>query len=444
MKRPAFRGFLLGTGILGFGAAVMLLLFSMKEPPAEASAGSTERSLTVTTISAVPRDIPVTLKGYGEVRPLRSAAIAPQVSGAVVEVHPKLVVGGTVQEGATLFEIDPRTYQMRVSEAKAVEAQWETAVKRLKTEETNDRARLDTLERTRELARAKFLRAKTLLTEQIGNQSEVDSAEQQLNNTADFVDLLERELNVYPIRIEEARQSLAVATAKCDQAELDLARTRVKAPFDAHISGLSIELGNSAVAGEPAVTLSDDSILEILVKLDARDARQWLRFDETSDQENTGWFTALHLAECSVAWTEDAEGHHWSGTLHRVEDFDSASRTLTVAVRVDTNEARLHDGAGLPLVAGMFCEVTIAGETMRDVYELPQQVVTVDDTVFLSANDRLRAVPVTILRRELDTVYVSQGISPGDRIITTRLISPLENTLLKERDTNALLNEVNE
>jgi hypothetical protein len=92
----------------------------------------------------------------------------------------------------------------------------------------------------------------------------------------------------------------------------------------------------------------------------------------------------------------------------------------------------------LPLVEGMFCTVDIPGWTMRDVYRLPRQAVSFENKVYLvNANNRLETADVRVERIEGDYVYIGQGLNPGDTVILTRLIDPLENTLLEIADTAA-------
>lgn len=103
---------------------------------------------------------------------------------------------------------------------------------------------------------------------------------------------------------------------------------------------------------------------------------------------------------------------------------------MTVVVAIPAREAHGNSERSFPLVAGMFCEVSIPGRTMRDVYALPQVAVSVDDTVAMAKENRLSTAQVQVLRIEGDTVYIQGPIEPSDLIITTRLINPLENTLL--------------
>jgi len=86
----------------------------------------------------------------------------------------------------------------------------------------------------------------------------------------------------------------------------------------------------------------------------------------------------------------------------------------------------------LPLVEGMFCTVRIPGKQLKNVVRLPRWAVTFDNTVYIvNGENRLKTIPVTVARTEGETIYVSAGLNPGDTVITTRLIDPLENALLE-------------
>ena len=119
MRRLIVRSLVLGALVLGVGVGGMLLMFSMRKAPAEATAPKEERSIRVTAIDAIPEDVVVHIAGYGQTRPIRTVAIAPQISGSVIEVHPNLVVGGLVQKNELLFAIDARTYQTELAETEA-------------------------------------------------------------------------------------------------------------------------------------------------------------------------------------------------------------------------------------------------------------------------------------------------------------------------------------
>ena len=79
----------------------------------------------------------------------------------------------------------------------------------------------------------------------------------------------------------------------------------------------------------------------------------------------------------------------------------------------------------------MFCTVKISGKFIKNVIKLPIWTVNFENSVYLVKENRLKTIPVKVVRTEDDYVYVSDGLTPGDMVITTRLVNPLENILLE-------------
>jgi multidrug efflux pump subunit AcrA (membrane-fusion protein) len=416
--------------VLAAGTIGMSRLAGSKKPPATAK--SEERALRVEAIRLQPTDAPVVITGYGEVHALKVVPISPEVSGAIVEIHPHLNVGEVIPSGETLFKIDARNYDAAAKEAQANVMQWENAVKRLEKQYAVDRQRLHTLQRNRDLAELAFRRLRDLFRkDRVGTRSGVEKAEQAFNTTTDRVDQMKQALALYPIQIEEAQNSLASARARLSVAAANLDRCTVATDFDARVKSVFIERGQYVAPGQQALTLADDAMLEIHVPIDSRDASRWLQFNGHRSQGGAAWFAGLVPVACSIRWTEENASHTWQGRLHRVVRFDQQTRTLTVAVRIESAEAADNDTQGLPLVDGMFCAVDIPGKTLKNVYRLPNWAVSYKNTFYAIRNRRLKTVPVTVARVEGDTAIVSGGLHTGDLVISTRLADPLENILVE-------------
>lgn len=420
--------------ILVSGWVGMNGLASLKEPPAEAK--TEERPIKVRTTTAQPRDYPVIISGYGEARALTVVTVAPEVSGRVVYTHPNLKAGQIIPAGDIMFRVDPSDYEAGLQEARAGVTQWQAIVARLKKQYAIDRQRLKTLERSAQLTKTEFERIKRLFeADRVGTRSGIDQAERAYNSALDQADQISQAVSLYPLQIREAESSLASSRARLSVADTNLSRCEIAAPFNARIQSAAVETGQFVSSGQNVLTLVDDTILEIQVSLDSRDARQWLQFEPVSDRQPTAWFGSLTPVECAIRWTEDKTGTGWTGMLNRVVTFDQQTRTLTVAVRVNGQSAMGDGHRSLPLVEGMFCTVDIPGRTMRAVYRLPRQAVTFENKAYLvDADNRLKTVDVRVERIEGEYVYVGQGINPGDTVILTRLIDPLENALLEVAD----------
>lgn len=420
------------SAVLALGIFGMLGLTSLKKPPTEAI--SVERAIKVDAVAVEPLSHPVVITGYGEAKALKSVSIASEVSGKIVYVHPRLKAGETLLKDEILFKVDDTSYKASHREARAGVDQWVNAIDRLKKQFAIDKDRLKTLERSKALAWDEFDRVKKLLeVDRVGTRSGVDQAERAFNTASDLTDQMAQSVTLYPIRIKEAKSSLESARARALLARTSLERCTVRAMFNARVKQAMLEAGQYVSPGQNIVTLADDSVLEIQVPLDSRDARKWLKFRTDGDNsQNTAWFGRVEEVNCHIQWTEDKTGDGWTGILHRVVDFDQKTRTITVAVRYDGKSATGRVNKGLPLVEGMFCMVKIPGRVLTHVFKLPRHAVSFENTVYtVDKTSRLKTVSVTIARKEGEDTFISGGIKTGDVVITTRLIDPLENVLLE-------------
>jgi RND family efflux transporter MFP subunit len=418
------------AAVLLVGFAGMKVLTSFKKPPAESR--KTEPALRVQVLEVQPRNEPVSITGYGDVRTVEAAPLSAEVAGRVVAVHEHLDVGETIAAGEVLFRIDPLNYDAALRQARASADQLRQRIQRLKEQAVIDARRLKTLQRSAELARSEFQRRRGLYErDKVGSRSAVDVAEQSYNTARDRADQMAETVELYPLQIAEARGALRAAEAALSLARKNLERCSVKAPFDGRVKNKAVEEGQYVTPGKLLVTLANDDLLEIQVPLNSRDARRFLRFDPSPAESLNGWFNRLRPVECRIRWTEDPGEHIWKGRLDRVVRFDAKTRTLVVAVRIKGRDARGDVPRGLPLVEGMFCSVDIPGKRLEGVFSLPRWAVSFQNTVYVSQSGRLKTVPVKVARIQGDRAFVSEGLSSGQQVITTRLINPLENSLLE-------------
>lgn len=440
---PGFLGIaVLCVVVLAVGAGLTAFLAKQKKPPQQAPIEETPTRVEIQPVRF--EEVSVAITGYGEAHARDEVAVSPEVAGRVIAVHPRLEVGEIIPKGERLFVIDPRDYETRVAEAQASVDQLENALTRVKRQYEIDQKRLETFGRSRDLAKADFERAQELYAkDQIESKSFVDSKEVAYNNAVDAYDQLAQTLDIYPIRIQEAKSNLAAARATLQQAHIDLERTIVTAPFDARVKSVDLEADEYVSPGQVVTTLADDSVLEIPVSLNSREARKWLRFDKTRRIDDKAWFNQLTRVPVEIAWTEALDQNQWQGALDRVERFDQDTRTLTVVVRVKGEEAKAPHAGRLPLVEGMFCRVQIPGRTASHVVKVPAEAVNFDRdasgfrTVYIATydkeNDQYRLVTRHVQESHIegDYIYIADGLEEGDLVITTRLINPLENSLLE-------------
>ena len=423
--------------LISVGVGVKIALTLLREPPKQAEVS--EMRLRVEVQPASLEDVPVSIMGYGEARALNVVAVTPKVAGEIIALHPRLEVGEVIPAGELLFRIDQRDYQAAVAQAQAQVDRLANMTVLLRKQFEIDTGRLETARRTRDLALEEFDRDKKLYEEDdVGSETTVNLGEINYRKAQDVFDQADEGIKLYPLRIKEAELGLEAARAALELAKLSLERTEVFCPFVARIKQVQLELGQAVAPGMPVLTLADDSILEISVPLDSDDAREWLPLKPTltGASEDVNWFGGVEEVPCTIRWTEDPEGHAWCGVLNRVERFDQMTRTLSVAVRVEPQAGGV-DEKGLPLVEGMFCQVEIAGRSMRQVCRLPRWAVSFEGVVNVVEEHRLQRRQVEVLRNEGEDTFVSGGLKTGDLVILTRLVNPLPGTWVEYEEPAA-------
>ena len=168
--------------------------------------------------------------------------------------------------------------------------------------------------------------------------------------------------------------------------------------------------------------LADDTVLEIPVALDSREANQWLQFEK--GLADRAWFNRLKPMDCRIYPTDYDGAVFHTGRLHRVVRFNPAARTLVVAVRLDAGNT------SSPLVGGMFCRVEIPGRTLKQVVRLPESTLGGAQHLYLSRQGKLKKVPIEVVRMEGADTFVRAALDPGDRVIVTPLENPVEDSEL--------------
>lgn len=380
-KRSVSGRIIICLFILALAMAGFIGLKSLKKAPPQTV--HKERPLKVEALTVSTKDLPVQLTGHGQLTPLREVTLAAQVSGTVTYVHPRLKSGETIQQGELLFSIEDIDYR---------------------TDYEINKERLKILKNDLALSQKELTRVKKLYHKnKVGSISGVEGAEKAVNTAAD--------------KLAQVQQAMT-------RAKINLDRCHIKAPFTSRIISYQIEQDQYVTPGMKAVTIADDSLLEVEVPLYGKDAVNWLTIDENPEAQN--WFGTPAQVPVVVRWTENPTVT-FQGTLHRIADYSAKTRSLKAVIRLNDQKTTTP----FPLVAGMFVSAEIPGKMMKDVIQVPRSAVSFENTVYIIRENRLHTIPVTVARVQGEFAYISAGLEEGEQIIITRLIDPLENSLLE-------------
>ncbi|HXV21594.1 MAG TPA: efflux RND transporter periplasmic adaptor subunit [Desulfuromonadales bacterium] len=367
--------------------AMRLMILNRPEPKKEARENP-GALVEVATVARGERQVEV--QGTGAVQPRQEISVIPQISGRVVEVAPGFVAGGFFRRGEVLFRVDDADYRLAVDKAQAAMAKAEYD--------------LATIEGQARIAREEWDRLKL--------------ADGQQPNP----------LVVYEPQLKNARAALLSARATLGQAELDLDRTVLRAPFNALVRSESLDLGQYLQAGTSVALLAGTDQAEIVVPLPRQDL-EWLHLPRRGELEEG--------AAATVRLAGAGQNYDWVGRLVRtLGDVDPQGRMFRVVVAVDDPYGLQDRQAGRPeLAIGSFVEVLLQGKTLRDVAVLPASALRDGGTVWVMNDTHLKIRPVELLRRTRDEVVIGSGLAAGDQVVLTALAGAAEGMKLRPAAT---------
>lgn len=207
---------------------------------------------------------------YGTVESNAMVLAAAPVSGVVEEVNVK--EGQMVVKGMPLVSIDSADLQIPLQQARA---EAENASAQLKLQILANKADVESLkheEKVLELKAIAVKRTKQLMRKNLASQSSLDAAEEALVRQEDTVvgARLAKEQNRY--QLAQAKANLAKANAALQQAELNLKRGQLVAPYDARIAKVSVAAGSRVNVGSTMIEFYGLDSMELRAKLPLADA----------------------------------------------------------------------------------------------------------------------------------------------------------------------------
>ena len=368
------RSLVAAAAILVVAVGLAALLVSMAPEPARTEPPPQIPFAQTGRVAAGSGAIPV--YGAGTVRPSAEIDVAPQVGGRVVWVDPGFQSGGRVKAGQALFRIEEADYLHRVQEAEA-----NLAARRVALLEEEERAAI---------ARDQY----QLYSERQGSASSAPAASP---------------LTLREPQLEAARAALERDQARLADAELSLSRTRVTAPFDGFVRDESVDVGQILAPGQSVGRLFAADAVEVVVPVSDADAALIPGLWELAPGDGDRRVAARVVAPSRRG------SHAWEGYVDRGEAaLDARTRTIDVIVRVtDPFPAGVH-----PLLVGAFVEVEIEGLALDDYFKVPRAALQPGDEVWTVKDGVVSIVPVRVLQRADDRVFVTGGLEGGGTVVT--------------------------
>lgn len=331
----------------------------------------------------------ITVETMGTVVPTRKIELKTSVDGEVIWVHPAFSEGGHLKKGEVIVKIDPSDYRLGMIEQKAQVAQ-----------------------------------AKYALALELGHQ-EVARREWDLISKGKTVSQADEDLALRKPHLQKAKAELEAAEALLTQERRNLERTLIKAPFNAMVSEIKVDVGSNLTAQTTLATLTGTDRYWVKVSIPT-DRLKWITIPGRKDQ--TGSNVTIYQGD------NHYNSLSWQGKVVRLMgDLDPQGRMARVLVAVDdplnlSNDLKKRQ----PLFMGAFVHADITGRKVSQVTRLARSNLHENNTVWVMTKaETLSVRTVSILFREVESVLVNQGILAGEQLIVSNLPAPVDGMQIR-------------
>jgi len=226
-------------------------------------------------------------------------------------------------------------------------------------------------------------------------------------------------------QLQDAKANVSAAEADVEKAQRDLQRTRITVPYDGLLKAKSVDIGQYVTPGTRlGVSFAIDTV-EIRLPLSKRDMA-FLELPSATEAQQAPF------PKVTLLPAESGSTQSWQAEIIRTEGVvDEASRMIYAVAQVVDPYGVLGLSTQDELKVGTFVSAQIEGIAVENVVVLPRFVVQSDNTVLVANENReLEIRSVTVIRAEPRTVYVSDGLSGGEKVVTTTLEAPIPGTRL--------------
>lgn len=373
------------ASIILFAASLCALaLFLLKPSPEQKEIPKT--IIAVDVAIAEPQTLTINVYSQGTVQARTTTTLAAEVTGKITWISPAFESGTEVEADAELLRIDDRNYRAALKRAESAVASAQSTLLQARGQAA--------------VARDDMARYPRKHTTEEG-----------------------RALALKLPQLNEAKARLDAAEADLAQAQTDLERTRIRAPYRGIIRSRSANPGQFVTTGQALGEIFSIDVAEVRlpVPLDR------LPYVELPDGQHPDRYPTVTLS--------NDLGQQWSGEIVRSDAaLDERSRVLFVVARV--NAPYSVEDHGAVLLHGSFVKAEIQGRAIDNLVAVPRHVLRTGNQLWIiDSENRLRSRRISALRTEGDYVYIDAGIAPGERICLSPVPNAADGTTIQINST---------
>jgi RND family efflux transporter MFP subunit len=374
--------------VLGCGAAVAT--YYLKTAPQAKPRKRAPSPLTVQVESVKYASHQVMINAMGTIVPAQEITLNSQVKGEVVAISEHLIPGGFIDKGEPLLTIDPTDYKL------------------ILLQQSSDVAKVE-----------------SDLALEMGNQL---IARKEFEILGENTSEGEKRLILRQPQLDHKKAALKGAQARLKQAELDLARTRIDAPFNTVILSRSVNIGSQISATTPLAHLAgtDEFWLKLSVPLEQ------LRWIDIPGNKSSNGSNGSEV-KITVHENRSSAAIRMGRVVRLAPDLEEQGRMAVLYVSIKDPLCRLTENSHKPrLLIGSYVNAEIKGIQLKSAVAVKRRYIHNADTLWLlSENDTLTPRKIDITFKNRDYVFLSSGLQDGEKIITSPLSAPVSGTSAK-------------
>jgi multidrug efflux system membrane fusion protein len=333
------------------------------------------------------RDVPLEIRGVGNVEAIAVVQIKSRVAGQIARVYVR--DGTEVQQGQVLFELDAQPFLEQVRQAEA----------NLARDQALEKQALANLERDR--AQARYARAQADRFQALFKEGIV-SREQAEQATA-AAEAAEAAVSADQAALESARAAIRADQARLADARLHLSYTRIAAPINGRAGAVAFREGNLVKENDATPLVSILQLRPVYVSFGVPEQQ----LAEIRRRWRAGGLEVEATPEGSL-----------SSERGQLSFLDNAVDPATGAIKLKATFANTN----ALLWPGQFVNVRLILGIERQAVVIPNQAVQrgPDGTyVWVAERDqRAQMRPVEVARIRQELAVIQSGLQPGERVVT--------------------------
>ena len=381
---------------------LLLVIFKLlqPEPPVKAQE---EKTWTVQTVRLVDGKKSPQLELYGRVESPHTATITSVINADVQSLD--VNEGQRVSEGQLLITLDESDVKLAFEDKTSYVAELEALIESEKNRYKNDLAALKLEKSLVALAEKKLAREEKTSKTNLTSQSSFDTQKQALHNQKLALNARQLSVTDHPARLAQLEARLSRNRALAQQAQNDLLRATVVAPFDGIVLKTMVSPGERVRPGEVLLEVYATGQVELraqlpqksisIVKQSLADNLPLNALVKTDAGEQV-----VSMSRISGSITDDGHG---VDALFVVDS--KALNTLTI---------------------GDTLEMTLELPAIDDVFSVPVSAIYGTNRIYRVEDDRLLALAVEKIGRQYREgkqfiLVRDEKLQAGNEIITTQL-----------------------